>query len=81
VGAAYEANFLLGRTEDTTNEYAGEEDHFAAAVEWAEKRGADIISASLGYSDWYDWYDLDGTVSVCSRGTCHNDLVLFQASL
>jgi subtilisin family serine protease len=39
-----------------------------AALEWAEARGADIVSASLGYMDWLGWEDLDGETSISSRG-------------
>lgn len=41
---------------------------FVAALEWAEARGADIISASLGYSNWVEWEELDGDTTISSRG-------------
>lgn len=62
-GTAWGAEFLLARTENTFYDSAldreyelhSEEDNWAAAVEWAETRGADIISSSLGYrSDFQD---------------------------
>jgi len=37
-------------------------------LEWAEQNGADIVSASLGYSDWYDWRDMDGETAITTRG-------------
>lgn len=39
-------------TSQISSEYPGEEDNFIAALEWGESLGADIASASLGYSDW-----------------------------
>src|SRR5262249_42191848 len=47
IGPAFAATFLLAKTEDTTSETQVEEDNWAAAAEWAEARGADVIS--LGY--------------------------------
>jgi subtilisin family serine protease len=33
-------------------------------LEWGESLGADIASSSLGYIDWYEFEDLDGTTAV-----------------
>jgi subtilisin family serine protease len=50
-----------------------EEDHWAAAAEWAESLGADVISSSLGYTEFdpphqgYLPEDLDGATAVCTR--------------
>jgi serine protease AprX len=60
-GPAFGASFLLGKTEDLTKEDPIEEDNFANALEWGEKLGCDLVSASLGYQDWYDFSDKDGT--------------------
>ncbi|MCK6542609.1 S8 family serine peptidase [bacterium] len=49
IGPAYKASFLLAKTENTESETPAEEDNWIAAIEWAERRGADIISSSLGY--------------------------------
>ncbi len=49
VGPAYRASFLLAKTENTDSETPVEEDNWAAAAEWAEALGADVISSSLGY--------------------------------
>ena len=73
VGPAYGATFLLGKTEDTTRETPVEEDHWAAAAEWAEAAGADVISSSLGYLDYdagftsYTPAQLDGDTAVSTR--------------
>jgi len=48
-GAANQARFLLAKTEFTPTETRVEEDHWVAAVEWADSIGVDIISSSLGY--------------------------------
>ena len=64
VAPAYGASVLLARTEHLTQETQVEEDHWVAGLEWAEARGADIISSSLGYVDWYDYADLDGNTAV-----------------
>ncbi|MBM3287937.1 MAG: hypothetical protein FJY88_11400, partial [Candidatus Eisenbacteria bacterium] len=49
IGAAYRASFALARTEDVDREVHLEEDHYIAALEWADSLGADIVSTSLGY--------------------------------
>jgi hypothetical protein len=48
-GVAPSADFLLAKTEFTLTETRVEEDHWVAAVEWAIRNGAQIISSSLGY--------------------------------
>ena len=48
-GLAPGAEFLLARTEVNAEIFA-EEEYWAAAMEWAEKNGADIINSSLGYT-------------------------------
>ncbi|MDD4050293.1 MAG: S8 family serine peptidase [candidate division Zixibacteria bacterium] len=63
-GPAYGASFVLAKTEDVRSETAVEEDNWAAAVEWADSLGADVISSSLGYSDWYTYADFDGQTAV-----------------
>lgn len=49
-GPAFDAEFLLAKTENTASELQVEEDDWAAAMEWADANGADVISSSLGYS-------------------------------
>jgi subtilisin family serine protease len=70
VGLAHEAAFILAKTEDDRGETAIEEDYFVRAVEWAEKLGADVLSASLSYKDWYTTADYDGMTAPTSRA-CH----------
>lgn len=49
MGLATNAEFLLARTEQEGEPFS-EEENWMAAVEWADQRGADIISSSLGYT-------------------------------
>ena len=70
IGPAYNAGFLLARTEDTSSEKNIEEDNWVAGAEWADSLGADIISSSLGYLNFdpgqrsYTWQDMDGNTAV-----------------
>ncbi|MGD9486556.1 MAG: S8 family serine peptidase [Calditrichaceae bacterium] len=64
IGPAYKATFLLGKTEDDFGETPVEEDYWVAGLEWAENQGADIVSSSLGYIDWYTPDDMDGVTAV-----------------
>jgi serine protease AprX len=52
VGPAYGASFILAKTEIVNEEIHLEEDNWAMAAEWAESLGADIVSSSLGYSNF-----------------------------
>lgn len=63
-GPAYQASFLLAKTEDIRSETPIEEDNWVAAVEWADSLGADVITTSLGYIDWYTPADMDGQTAV-----------------
>jgi len=73
IGPAFNATFLLAKTEDTTSETPVEEDNWAAAAEWAEARGADVISSSLGYLTFdpgfksYTFADMDGRTAISTR--------------
>ena len=50
VGSAPHASFWLLRTEDVFTEYPVEEQNWAAAAEFADSAGTDMISTSLGYN-------------------------------
>lgn len=74
IGAAYNAEFLLAKTEIIPSETAVEEDYFVAAVEWADKNGADIISSSVAYrydfddpADDHPYENLDGRTTAVAR--------------
>ena len=64
VAPAFGASVVLGKTEDVSQEVPIEEDQWVAGLEWAETLGADIISSSLGYLDWYTFEDMDGETAV-----------------
>ena len=63
IGSAYGADYAVAKTEDPCDEVPSEEDNWVAAAEWADSLGADIISSSLGYYDWYTYADLDGNTA------------------
>lgn len=73
VGTAPDAQYLLCRTEDTETESLAEEDYWAAAAEYADSMGVDVINSSLGYHYFddkrmnYSYADLDGLHSHASR--------------
>ncbi|MCI4667178.1 MAG: S8 family serine peptidase [Bacteroidia bacterium] len=68
MGAGNGAEFLLARTEHRLKEKAIEEDHWLAAMEWADRLGADIINSSLGYSrKRYSFEDMDGEKTPTSK--------------
>jgi subtilisin family serine protease len=67
IGPAFGADFILGKTEDGRSETPVEEDYWVAGVEWAESLGADVVSSSLGYTDWYQFKDMDGRTAVTTR--------------
>jgi len=68
LGMAPDAEFLLARTEAILKEGISDEENWMAAVEWADKNGADIINSSLGYTKrLYFRKDMDGKTSLISK--------------
>lgn len=73
VGTAPKASYVLCRTENVLSENVLEEYNWAAAAEWLDSLGADIISTSLGYFNYddtstsYSLRDLDGATAPISR--------------
>ncbi len=51
LGLAPGAEYLLARTEQLSRERYAEEEAWLAAVEWADRLGADIINSSLAYTE------------------------------
>ena len=47
-GTAPEASFWLFRSEDEASEHLVEQDYWAAAVEFADSVGVDVLNTSLG---------------------------------
>ncbi len=76
IGPAFEATYLLYKTEVTDWERHVEEDYWVAAAERAEQHGAWVISSSLGYKDFdstevpieYTWEDMDGNTTIVTKG-------------
>jgi len=64
MGGAFDASYVLVKTEDVTSEYAQEEDFYVAGLQFIEAHGADVATSSLGYIDWYTQDDLDGLTAV-----------------
>ncbi len=72
-GPAFKASFILCKTEDIRSETPIEEDNWVRAVEFVDSIGTDIISSSLGYTDWYTTSDYNGR-------TCVTTLAALQAA-
>lgn len=72
-GTAPEASFWLLRSEDEYSEHLVEQDYWAAAVEFADSVGVDVLNTSLGYyafddaSKDYKYRELDGRHALMSR--------------
>ncbi len=73
IGTSPDADFWLLRCEDAGSEYLIEEDNWAAAAEFADSAGADILNTSLGYSQFdnhlmdHTYADMDGNTTRISR--------------
>lgn len=73
VGTAPEASYWLLRSEDEASEHLVEQDYWAAAVEFADSVGVDVVNTSLGYFTFddstknYKYRDLDGHHALMSR--------------
>ncbi len=73
VGTAPEAQFWLIRAEEVATEMLVEEDYWAAAAEFADSVGVDLINSSLGYQDFdikeqnHTYAQLDGNTALISR--------------
>jgi len=70
IGTAPEAEYVLIRSEDVSSEFKIEEVYWLMAAEFADSAGVDIISSSLGYSEFndttmnYSYADLDGETAL-----------------
>lgn len=73
VGAAPDAGYWLLRCEDQQSEQPVEEDYWAAAAEFADSVGVDVINSSLGFHDYdnpadsYAYRQQDGLTALISR--------------
>ena len=89
VGTAPAANMVFIRTEDPLSEQLIEEDFWVAGAELADSLGADVITASLGYTQFddstfvFDYSSCDGRTSVASLAAtkaAHKGMVVCVAA-
>ena len=89
VGTAPAANMVFIRTEDPLTEQLIEEDFWVAGAELADSLGADVITASLGYTQFddstfvFDYGSCDGHTSVASLAAtkaAHKGMVVCVAA-
>ena len=75
VGKCPKASFYLYRTEDAPTEYPIEEHNWACGAERADSAGVDIISTSLGYTDFdppldgssYTYANMNGNTTTTAK--------------
>lgn len=73
IGTAPEAAYWLLRSEDEYSESLVEQDYWAAAIEFADSVGVDVVNTSLGYYSFddptknYRYRDLNGHHALMSR--------------
>lgn len=73
IGTAPEAAYWLLRSEDEYSESLVEQDYWAAAIEFADSVGVDVVNTSLGYYSFddptknYCYRDLNGHHALMSR--------------
>jgi len=73
IGPAYQADYILLRTEDASSEYKVEEINWLMAAEYADSAGVDVINSSLGYSTFdnpkmnYKTSQMDGKTAIITR--------------
>jgi subtilisin family serine protease len=73
VGAAYDADYALGRTEVRVFERQVEMVYWGQGAEWADSLGADVISTSLGYTTFdapdpsYTYASMNGHTTIVTR--------------
>ena len=73
IGTAPQASYHLCITEDINSEHPIEEANWLAAAEYADSAGVDIISSSLGYTEFddpsvsYTYASMNGRTALSSR--------------
>ena len=83
MGAAYDAQYILAKTEDISMGEPVEEDWWIEAAEWADSLGAQVISSSLCYNDWYTYEDMDGDtapITIAADRAVLNGIVVLNAA-
>ncbi len=73
IGFCPSADFILSKTEYIRSETMSEEDFFAAALEWMESMGVDVVNTSLGYKNFnnpgssHSAKDINGSSTLAAR--------------
>jgi subtilisin family serine protease len=73
MGAAFDAQFALAQTEESDHELLVEEANWMRGAEWADSLGTDVITSSLGYSEFdnskynHRYTDMDGRTTLVSK--------------
>lgn len=79
IGPAYNASYILARTENDFSETPIEEDNWVRAIEWAESLGVDVTSTSLGYLTYdspypsWTWQNMDGNTTIITKAANRAD--------
>jgi len=65
IGVAPGAEYAVAKTEIVNpNDVRIEESYWVAGLEWLDSIGCDLVSSSLGYTDWYTDADYDGKTAL-----------------
>jgi hypothetical protein len=89
VGSAPKASYYLLQTEDPGSEYLIEEDNWVAGAEFADSAGADLISSSLGYSEFDDpsmnhtYADMNGNtarITIAADIACRKGILVVSSA-
>ena len=73
IGPAFNASYILAKTEDERSESHIEEDNYARALIWMDSLGVDITSSSLGYNQFddpaenYTYADMNGKTAIVTK--------------
>jgi subtilisin family serine protease len=89
VGTAPKASYWLVRTENASSEYPIEEHNWVVGAEFADSTGADMISSSLGYTDfddpqfnhsYSDFYKNSTTVTKGATLAAHKGMIVMNSA-
>ena len=89
ISPAFASTFILCRTEVDPTETPIEMDHWAAAAQWVDSLGADVISSSLGYLTFdapyssYTYIDMNGhtmPITIAAALAAHKGIVVSNSA-
>ncbi len=81
ISPAFASTFVLCRTEVDPGETPAEMDNWAAAAQWSDSLGVDVITSSLGYLDFdspyisLTWQDMNGHTALITNAA---DLAVYK---